>query len=241
VKNEYTVPDFQTGPVGRQELLKHACFDDIQIRLVTEIGIRKNPDLNFIEWHREVNPRKDRWVGNDILSAYVQYRDKAFGYQIAGVERNDLFGRYGYWFLLDYRNRPVRWPRARENVLMSDGYSTPEAAMDAAHDDLREKFSSLRWRAEGKKWQYETLDGEDFYGVAYWLNSRDIQVLNVAGPREGRYFPVYNQARSHLTGLFRQLLDYDHKACEPCVDYMTQASSVCKGIVKQGRLIGYSA
>jgi len=159
--------DEQSGSVCKQELLKHTCFDDIQVRLVTEIGTRKNPDLNFIEWHRDVNPRKDRWIGNDILSAYVQYRDKAFGYQIARVERDDLFGRYGYWFLLDYRNRPVRCPRERENVLMSDGYSTPEDAMDAAHDDLSEKFSSFHWRAEGKRWQYETLYGGENY--CEWL------------------------------------------------------------------------
>jgi len=159
--------DEQPGSVSKQELLKHACFDDIQVRLVTEIGTRENPDLEFAEWHREVNPRKERWVGNDILSPCVQYRDKSFGYQVASVERDDLFGKYGYWMLLDFKNRPVRWPRARENALMSDGYSTPEAAMDAAHDNLREKFSSFHWWAEGKRWQYESLYGGNNY--CEWL------------------------------------------------------------------------
>jgi len=79
------------------------------------------------------------------------------------------------------------------------------------------------------------LDGEDFYGVPYWFNSRDIQVFNVAGPREGRYFPVYDQAHSLLTGIFRLLLgdSDDQNVCEPCVDYISQPSTVCERAVQQ--------
>jgi len=64
------------------------------------------------------------------------------------------------------------------------------------------------------------LDGEDFYSVVYWFSCHDIQVLNVAGPREGKYFPVYDQAHSFLTGLLRQILNDDQNVYEPCAAYM---------------------
>jgi len=59
------------------------------------------------------------------------------------------------------------------------------------------------------------VDGNNFYDVVYWLNCQNIQVLNVAGPREGKYFPVYDQAHSFLSGLFRQLLVDDQNIYEP--------------------------
>jgi len=69
------------------------------------------------------------------------------------------------------------------------------------------------------------VGGEDFGSVGYGLSCQNIQVLNVAGPREGKYFPVYAQAHSFLTGLFRYLMDCDHNAYEPCAIYMVQSSN----------------
>jgi hypothetical protein len=65
------------------------------------------------------------------------------------------------------------------------------------------------------------LDGEDFGGVVYWLNCHHVQVLNVAGSREGKCFPVYDQSRSFLKGLFRQMLvsNDDDTVYEPIVAY----------------------
>jgi hypothetical protein len=77
------------------------------------------------------------------------------------------------------------------------------------------------------------VDGEDFYSVVYWFNCHDIQVLNVAGPGGGKYFPVYGQAHSFLSGVFRLLLDGDQNVCEPCVDYISQPSAVCERIVNE--------
>jgi len=65
------------------------------------------------------------------------------------------------------------------------------------------------------------LDGEYVGEVLYWLNTLHVSVLNVAGPREGKYFPVYDQAHSFLHGLFQQILnrgEYD-TACEPAAVY----------------------
>jgi len=67
------------------------------------------------------------------------------------------------------------------------------------------------------------LDGEDYGGVIYWMSCFDIQVLNVAGSREGKYFPVYDQAYSFLAGIFRQLLGDDYNAYEPGAPYLCQA------------------
>ena len=59
------------------------------------------------------------------------------------------------------------------------------------------------------------IDGEDFSSVVYWLNCLNIEVLNVAGPREGKHSPVYDQAHSYLNGVFRQLLVDDQNIYEP--------------------------
>jgi len=49
------------------------------------------------------------------------------------------------------------------------------------------------------------LDGPDSYptGVLYWLNCHDIKVLNVAGPREGKFCPIHDRAYSFLCELFK--------------------------------------
>ncbi len=44
---------------------------------------------------------------------------------------------------------------------------------------------------------------EDPQSVAYWLNALEIEVLNVAGPREGRHCPIYDHAYAFLVELFR--------------------------------------
>lgn len=66
------------------------------------------------------------------------------------------------------------------------------------------------------------VGGEGAGGVIYWMSCHDIQILNVAGPREGKYFPVYAQAYGFLTDLFRQLMDSDRHVYEPCREYMSQ-------------------
>jgi len=76
------------------------------------------------------------------------------------------------------------------------------------------------------------VGGNDFSGAGALFNC-NMQVLNVAGPREGKYFPVYDQAHSFLSGLFRQLLNDDHNVYEPCAAYMVQPSIVCEQSVQQ--------
>jgi len=66
------------------------------------------------------------------------------------------------------------------------------------------------------------VGGEGTGGVIYWMSGLDIQVLNVAGPREGKYFPVYDQAYGFLTDLFRQLNDGNSYVYETCEEYMLQ-------------------
>jgi len=68
------------------------------------------------------------------------------------------------------------------------------------------------------------LDGEYFGEVICWLNTLHVSVLNVAGPREGKYFPAYDQANSFLHGLFQQLLARDKHGtiCEPESGYYWQ-------------------
>jgi len=59
---------------------------------------------------------------------------------------------------------------------------------------------------------------EDPQGVACWLDTLRVQVLNVAGPRESRRCPIYDYAYSFLIELFRFTQDGD---CvhEPAASY----------------------
>lgn len=75
------------------------------------------------------------------------------------------------------------------------------------------------------------VGGNDFSGAGALFNC-NMHVLNVTGPREGKYFPVYDQAHSFLSGLFRQLLDDDHNVYEPCAAYMVQPSIVCERVMQ---------
>jgi len=78
------------------------------------------------------------------------------------------------------------------------------------------------------------VGGVDFGGVGNGLSHQNIQVLNVAGPREGKYFPVYDQAYGFLSGLFRQLFNGDHNAYEPCSAYMFQPDAVSESPAQLG-------
>jgi len=44
---------------------------------------------------------------------------------------------------------------------------------------------------------------EDPQGIASWLNFHHVQVLNVAGPREGKHCPIYDHAYLFLSELFK--------------------------------------
>jgi len=63
------------------------------------------------------------------------------------------------------------------------------------------------------------IDGEGCGDVLYWMNCNDIQVLNVAGPREGKYSPVYDQAYCCLKDLFQQVLISNDDVYEPMAAY----------------------
>jgi len=64
---------------------------------------------------------------------------------------------------------------------------------------------------------------EDPQSVAYWLNALEIEVLNVAGPREGRHCPIYDHAYAFLVELFRLMekpaADNDY-VYEPVTSYL---------------------
>jgi len=60
---------------------------------------------------------------------------------------------------------------------------------------------------------------EDPYGVLYWLNCHHVQVLNVAGPRDGKHCPIYDHAYSFLFEFF-QLTRKDDNIYEPATDYI---------------------
>jgi len=159
--------DGQSGSVSKESLLEHACFDDIKIKLVTEFEKNINPHLDFQEQFRTSIPSKHKWLKDDMLSPGIWYREKIFGYQIVRIRRNDLFGQYGYWLLLNHENQLVSLPKRQENVLICDGYPTPEAAMDAAHDDVKMKFSDIEWRSPSRHWRYENWYGGKNY--CEWL------------------------------------------------------------------------
>jgi len=63
------------------------------------------------------------------------------------------------------------------------------------------------------------IDGDGCSDVLYWMNCHDIHVLNVAGPREGKHGPVYDQAYYYLKDLFQQILISNDDICEPMVAY----------------------
>jgi len=44
---------------------------------------------------------------------------------------------------------------------------------------------------------------EDPGAVLYWLNCFQVQILNVAGPREGKHCPIYDHAYALLTELLK--------------------------------------
>jgi len=70
------------------------------------------------------------------------------------------------------------------------------------------------------------IDGVDFGEIIYWMSCHHIEVLNVAGSREGKYFPIYDQAYGFLTSLFRQLLGGDQNIYEPPALYISQSNTL---------------
>jgi len=61
-------------------------------------------------------------------------------------------------------------------------------------------------------------DPEDASSVSCWLNFHKVKVLNVAGPREGKYCPIYDHAHAFLAILFR-LIWRDHHVSESATVY----------------------
>jgi len=192
--------DGQSGSVSKHGLLGHACFDDVKVQLVTEVETRINPHLNFEEHFRSENPGRCKWLKEGMFSPSIWYREKLFGYRIARIERDDLFGRYAYWLLLDHENRLVVRPACRENVLICDGYPTAEAAMDAAHDDLKMKFSDVEWRTPARRWRYETLCGGADYHE--WL----LVLPNYPESFYSDHFGVRNIVAHVRTNVFNDIL-----------------------------------
>lgn len=64
---------------------------------------------------------------------------------------------------------------------------------------------------------------EDPQDVAYWLNCHHVEVLNVAGPRDGKHCPIYNHTHAFLNELFqlmrKQAKDGD-SVYEPASSYL---------------------
>ncbi|MDX8389366.1 MAG: putative molybdenum carrier protein [Mariprofundaceae bacterium] len=65
---------------------------------------------------------------------------------------------------------------------------------------------------------------EDPQGLVYWLNTMGIKVLNVAGPREGKYCPVYDHAYRFLVELLRLMQRPDEGN-----DYVYEAPALYQG------------
>ena len=65
---------------------------------------------------------------------------------------------------------------------------------------LGKPFEVYQLKSGGTSW----LDGQDSSPMRLldWINSHTVKVLNVAGPREGDYCPIYDHAYSLLFELF---------------------------------------
>jgi len=85
-------------------------------------------------------------------------------------------------------------------------------------EQLNKPYEIYQLRGGGIPW----ADGpEDPYGVQYGLNCHHVQVLNVAGPREGKLCPIYDHAYMFLSELFRltQRPEADECCYEPAASY----------------------
>jgi len=71
---------------------------------------------------------------------------------------------------------------------------------------------------------YASPDSQTPLYYVYWLNALNVQVLNVAGPREGKRCPIYGRAYNFLSDLFRQMQE-DNCACEPAASYIVPFST----------------
>jgi len=75
--------------------------------------------------------------------------------------------------------------------------------------------------AQGKYLDY----GQDVPdGVINWMYVHQVQVLNVAGPREGKIFPIYDKAHHFFTCLFKLIQETPNR--KDCVHEPTASYSV---------------
>ena len=83
---------------------------------------------------------------------------------------------------------------------------------------LNKPFEIFRLSSEWGRY----IDGEEHVGLIYWLNVHHVKTLNVAGPREGKYFPIYKQANSFLSELFKLARQENNNiyVAEPATDYI---------------------
>jgi len=148
----------------KADVLEHICFDHLKIRLVTELE-KLSPHLDFFECAHPVDSSKNKWA-NCVVSADVCYYERTFQYSLAWVERDGLFGSYKYWMLLGPDGKPIL-PKEVKHMLASDGWPTPQAAMDIANLDVRKRYGHLDWFTTARTWRYETWPG----GLNYceWL------------------------------------------------------------------------
>lgn len=86
------------------------------------------------------------------------------------------------------------------------------------------------FHVHGLNSEYGTyLDGADVHGVTYWLNTIKPSILNIAGPREGKYFSIYQQAYGFLSALFDAV-----KSCEVYELHATYHNAANQHIVTIG-------
>jgi len=89
-------------------------------------------------------------------------------------------------------------------------------------EQLNRPYMVYQLKADGTTW----LDGpEDPYVVQYWLNCHHVQVLNVAGPREGKHCPIYDHAYLFLSEFFKLMQTQskeDDCLYEPVTQYRSE-------------------
>ncbi|TLS68634.1 hypothetical protein FEF65_02710 [Mariprofundus erugo] len=77
---------------------------------------------------------------------------------------------------------------------------------------------------------------EDVGSVLYWLNCLDVQVLNVAGPREGKHCPIYNRAISFLMTEVRH--SSSHQSCRPKTKFSFFLNGRIRKLIQSDKFYG---
>jgi len=81
-------------------------------------------------------------------------------------------------------------------------------------EQLGKPFAVCQLNPEGTTEAVGKMHGAaDPDSVLHWLNCHHVQVLNVAGPREEKYCPIYAQAYALLFGLFQQMQKQGASSC----------------------------